>query len=73
MTIVVAMLLVFNALTILAMGVIVFLFMKQIQLLVDKNMSKDYHSYAQSSKKPEPRRPAVTIEPPLENFDRIIG
>lgn len=54
------------------LGYTLWIFMREVQKLVDKLMSRDYHSYAQSQNKPEPR-PKIVVEPPMENFDRIIG
>lgn len=50
-------------------------YMRQVQKLVDKLMSRNYAEYSQSEKfqKTEPRVNINQFEEPLEDINRVLG
>ena len=45
----------------------------QIKALVDRLMARDISQFEQAKNPPPPRQPVMRIEPPTEDFDRILG
>ncbi len=46
---------------------------QQVKALVDRLMARDISQFEQAKNPPLPRPVVVRPEPPLEDFDRILG
>lgn len=45
----------------------------QVKALVDRLMSRDIVQFEQAKNPPPPRAQVMRVEPPVEDFDRILG